>query len=61
MPKINPQTLKNANFFWARQAPTFPVHHLVVESLSLDGPSTDKFLKEALNKIIPGLEDLIIQ
>jgi hypothetical protein len=61
MPKIKPQTLKNAKFFWARQVPTFPVHHLLVGSLSLDGLSTDKLLKEALNKIIPGLADLIIQ
>jgi hypothetical protein len=39
MPKIKPPTLKNKNF---------PVHHLLVGSLSQDGPSTDKFLKEAL-------------
>ena len=30
MPKINPQKLKNPNFFWPRQVPTFPVHHLLV-------------------------------
>ena len=48
MPKIKPPTLKNKNFFWARQVPTFPVHHLLVGSLSHDGPSTDKFLKEVL-------------
>jgi hypothetical protein len=41
MPKI-------FSFFWARQVHTFPVHDLLVGSLSLDGPSTDKFLKEAL-------------
>ena len=98
MPKIKPQTLKNTKFFWARQVPNFPVHHLpgtsqrhqhwggggggvvsscfdqlflqqllknvvdggerviknvgndvpaafLVGSLSLDGPSTDKFFK----------------
>jgi hypothetical protein len=44
------QTLKNTKFSWARQVPTFPVYHLLVGSLSaLDGPSTDKLLKEALH------------
>jgi hypothetical protein len=48
MPKIKPPTLKNTKLFWARQVPTFPVHHPLVGSLSLDGLSIDKFLKEAL-------------
>ena len=52
MPKIKPQTLKNTKFFWARQVPTFPVHHHLVGSLSLDAPSTDKFLKEALVEMV---------
>jgi hypothetical protein len=30
MPKIKPHTLTNTIFFWARQVPTFPVHHLLV-------------------------------
>jgi hypothetical protein len=47
MTKIKLQTLKNRKLFWARQVPTFPVHRLLVGSLSLDGPS-DRFLKEAL-------------
>jgi hypothetical protein len=49
MPKIKPQTSKNTKCVWARQFPTFPVLDLLVGSLSLDGPSTDKFLKEALS------------
>ena len=52
-PKIKPPTLKNTKFFWARQVPTFPVHHLLVGSLSLDGPSADKFLKKALSQEKP--------
>jgi hypothetical protein len=53
MPKIKLQTLKNTNFFWARHVPTFPVYHHLGGSLPLDGPSTDKFLKEALAKSVP--------
>jgi hypothetical protein len=40
MPKIKLQTLKNTNF--SRSPPP------IVCSLSLDSPSTEKFLKEAL-------------
>jgi hypothetical protein len=36
MPKIKPQTPQNTIFFWA----------------SIDGPSTDKFLKEAWSAIL---------
>jgi hypothetical protein len=52
MSKTKSRTLKNTKFFRARQVPTFPVHHLQVGSLSPDGPSTDKFLKEALHVLI---------
>jgi hypothetical protein len=49
MPKIKPQTLNNTNIFWARQVPTScRSPYLLVGFLSLDGPSTEKFLKEAL-------------
>jgi ribonuclease BN (tRNA processing enzyme) len=49
-------------FFWAKQIPiTFPVHHLLVGFLSVDGFSTDKFLKESLIEMARGSNLLMLQ
>jgi hypothetical protein len=52
--KSNPRHLKIQNFSGPDKFPcTFPVHHLLVGSFSLDGPSADKFLKKALSQEKP--------